>query len=474
MQGKIRWDERPHLYPFEDPNAVSICRLAPGETSLDLEWLDARKEGVYLLEWRPMFTNDPWQTREVRGYEAHIDGLTPWREYEVRVRRTDGGDAPSRYFRAAPVQGTVINYLHPHDDRYMFSGHALCSPSLVKLPSGRLLASMDVYEGRGPQNLSLLFRSDDRGATWHYVCDLYPLFWGNLFVHRGRLYMMGCSTEFGDVVIGASDDEGETWTAPSHLFAGNCTIGDGWEQSPMPIVTYNGRLWAAMEYAGRNVGRMPTFLSAPEDADLLDPASWRAACPMRLPKEVEGVPGSRMDCIIEGNLYVTPEGDLRCMLRVDADEADVFDPKAAVLKVPVEDPDAAPELLGYIPMPAGYNSKFMLRYDAVSGYYFAVGNLPNSRKQPQHRNILALFASPDAVHWETLCRLIDGEREQLFEVGYQYPSFLFDGDDILLQVRTATNGSHNFHDGNYSVFHIIPNFRGLLPLTDKNEKEAGK
>ena len=37
MQGKIRWDERPHLYPFEDPNAVSICRLAPGETSLDLE-----------------------------------------------------------------------------------------------------------------------------------------------------------------------------------------------------------------------------------------------------------------------------------------------------------------------------------------------------------------------------------------------------------------------------------------------------
>ena len=209
MQGKIRWDERPHLYPFEDPNAVSICRLAPGETTLDLEWLDARKEGVYLLEWRAMFANDPWQTREVRGYEARIDGLTPWREYEVRVRRTDGGDAPSRYFRAAPIQGTVINYLHPHDDRYMFSGHALCSPSLVKLPSGRLLASMDVYEGRGPQNLSLLFRSDDRGATWHYVCDLYPLFWGNLFVHRGRLYMMGCSTEFGDVVIGASDDEGE-------------------------------------------------------------------------------------------------------------------------------------------------------------------------------------------------------------------------------------------------------------------------
>ena len=463
MQGKIHWDERPHIFPFEDPDAVSICRLAPGKNDLTVEWLDGKKDGVYRLEWRAMYANDPWQTREVKGYEACIDGLEPWRDYEVRVRRIgDEGYVPSRYFRTGPVQGTVINYLHPHDDRYMFSGHALCSPSLIRLPSGRLLASMDVYEGRGPQNLSLLFRSDDRGETWHYVCDLYPLFWGGMFWHRGRLYMMGCSTEFGDVVIGASDDEGETWTAPSHLFAGNCTVGDGWEQSPMPIVTYGGRIWAAMEYAGRIVNRLPTFLSAPEDADLLDPASWRAATPMKLPPSVDGVPGSRMDCLIEGNLFVSPEGDLRCLMRTDADDIDVFQPRAALLKVNTEDPGAAPELMRYVPMPCGYNSKFMMRFDEVSGCYIAIGNLPNSARQPQHRNILALFASRDAEHWTTVKRLIDGEREQLFEVGFQYPSFLFDGDDILLQVRTATNGSHNFHDGNYSVFHVIPRFRDLL------------
>ena len=58
--------------------------------------------------------------------------------------------------------------------------------------------------------------------------------------------------------------------------------------------------------------------------------------------------------------------------------------------------------------------------------------------------------------------IIDARREQIFEVGYQYPSFIFDGDDILLQVRTATNGAHNFHDANYQTFHVIPNFRDLL------------
>ena len=193
----------------------------------------------------------------------------------------------------------------------------------------------------------------------------------------------------------------------------------------------------------------------------------------QLPKGVEGVPGSRMDCLIEGNLFVSPAGDLRCLMRTDADDIDVFRPRAAVLKVNTEDPDAAPELMGYVPMPCGYNSKFMMRFDEVSGQYIAIGNLPNSPKQPQHRNILALFASPDAEHWTTVTRLIDGEHEQLFEVGFQYPSFVFDGDDILLQVRTATNGSHNFHDANYSVFHVIPRFRGLLaqsaPQTSNKE-----
>lgn len=460
MKGKTSWGERPHRYVFEDEKKVSICRLAPGYDSLKLEWLDPERAGSYRLEWRAIYAGEDWQSRRAEGTETVLEGLMPYRDYEVRVNRERETGGEIRYFRTGFVPGTVINYLHPKDLRYAFSGHALCSPCLIRLPSGRLLASMDVYRGGGPQNLSLLFRSDDRGKNWNYVCDLYPLFWGDMFLHRGRLYMIGCSTEFGDILIGVSDDEGESWSAPVRLFAGSCTVGDGWEQSPMPVVTYRGRIYVSCEYAGRNIGRRPCILSASEEADLCDPASWSVTKPYEVKRDCLSVPGSVTECFIEGNLFVSPEGDLRCMYRVDAEGIDTTDGKSAVLRVP-QDPEGELEMIGFISMPAGYNNKFMMRYDGVSGDYFAVGNLPTDGSVVQQRNVLALFRSPDARNWRTVCRLIDGEKEPVCEVGYQYPSFIFDGNDILFQLRTAVNGAGNFHDANYSTFHVISDFRKL-------------
>ncbi len=463
MQGKTRWDERPYRGLLGDHTAISITRLAPGESTLTLSWLDPKNEGAYILEWRAWYTNEDWQRREVTGYEAVITGLTPYRDYEVRVCRREGGKAESRYFRPGPVCGTVINYLHPQDERYDFSGRALCSPSLLKLPSGKLLASMDVYKGRGPNNLSLLFKSTDRGETWQYICDIYPLFWGKLFLHKDRLYMIGVSAEFGDMVIGASDDEGESWTAPVHLFAGACTVGgNGFEQSPMPVLTHKGRVYVSAEYAGRELGRLPCMLSADAESDLLDPASWHATRPYEADADLLGIPGVRMESLIEGNPYITPEGDLCVMYRVDADGTGLLGGKAVSLKVNTEDPDGELTLHKIVDMPVGYRSKFMLQYDETSGLYIAIGNYPTSNERYQQRNILVLLCSKDAEHWTVCHRIIDAEHEQIFEVGYQYPSFLFDGDDILLQVRTAVNGAHNFHDANYSTFHIIRNFRNLL------------
>ena len=115
--------------------------------------------------------------------------------------------------RCAEAVGTVVNYLHPDDSYYAFSGHALCSPSLVRHPDGHLLASMDVFSGGFPQNLTLIFRSDDDGKTWHYLSELMPCFWGKLFIHKGELYMLSVSTEYGDLLIGKSVDGGKTFSA---------------------------------------------------------------------------------------------------------------------------------------------------------------------------------------------------------------------------------------------------------------------
>ena len=47
-------------------------------------------------------------------------------------------------------------------------------------------------------------------------------------------------------------------------------------------------------------------------------------------------------------------------------------------------------------------------------------------------------------------------------VGFQYPDWIFDGDDILLRVRVAFGRSFNYHDANYQCFFRIENYRQYL------------
>lgn len=215
MKGQNHWQFKPYR-PFNMQSQLEhplIVRLAPWDTGVELEWLDARGgDGAYEGYLRAMDSGEAFRPFAVEGSVVRLEGLTPFRDYEVCIVRR--GEAPShktaRIFRAFSAPGTVINYLHPKDPFYAFSGRALCSPSLVRLPSGDLLVGMDVYAGKNPQNLTILCKSKDRGRTWRYVTDLFPSFWTKLFMHRGRLYAMSCSTEYGDMLIGASDDEGET------------------------------------------------------------------------------------------------------------------------------------------------------------------------------------------------------------------------------------------------------------------------
>lgn len=463
MRGQTRWDARPFLTPYDDAGKVYITRLAPGETGAALSWTSVPGCTEYTVSVSPRETDARREIR-VRGTGTFVPGLAPDTEYRVSVRPAGerGSAGPERLFRTGKVPGTVIQYLHPDDRRYAFSGHALCSPCLVKLPSGALLASMDVYGGRAPQCLTMLFRSDDRGESWQYVCDLYPCFWGKLFVHRGRLYMLALSTEFGDVLIGASDDEGRSWCAPVRLFPGSSTVGRGWQQSPMPELVFGGRILFSMEYAGRGVPYGACILSAPEDADLLDPAVWRMTQPFVPLQDIAGLPGAETECFIEGNLYVSPEGRAECLLRHDGKGFDPMCAKAARLLVDPNDPEAAERFGGFADLPCGAENKFMLRQDPQTGLYIVIGNRPVSPRPGKQRTVLAMYASRDARSWRFAADILGDPDADPERTGFQYPSFLIDGEDILLQVRTAVNGARNFHDANYSTFHILRDFRRTI------------
>ena len=357
----------------------------------------------------------------------------------------------------ACVDGVVVNYLHPDDEAYAFSGRFLCSPSLVRLPDGGLLASMDVFEAVSPQNLTLIFRSDDNGKTWRYQTELMPCFWGKMFLHKGDLYMLACTTEYGDLVIGRSTDGGRTFSAPVTLLRGsNGKNGNtGVHKNPQNVVLHNGRLYGSLEWGAWR--HKPSFhaamvMSCDAEADLLVPENWSFSEPvMYEPSRAEH---------IEGTLVADPEGKLLNIMRIKNTEA-----HALVYEVNTADPDAP---LGYsrlMDFPA-HLAKFSIRYDEVSGCYYTIANriLQYATASPIHgvnRSLLSLMRSNDLYTWEVVTDVYDYSGVDDAHIGFQYTDFFFEGDDLYYLCRVAFNGAPSFHDANYSLFRRLENFRNL-------------
>ncbi|MCC2685861.1 MAG: glycosyl hydrolase repeat-containing glycosyl hydrolase, partial [Paenibacillaceae bacterium] len=371
--------------------------------------------------------------------------------------------SPIRLVRPGHVPGTVINYIHPEDYTFNFSGRSPASPSIAELPDGRWVASHDVYWGKGGQNLSFIFRSEDQGKTWVYVTALSPCFWGKLFVHQGSLYMLATSTEYGDVLIGRSDDGGESWSAPTIIIAGGSREKGGPHKAPMPVIAHNGRLWSAVEYGSHSLGgHAAGIVSVPEDADLLEAASWTATPFLPYDSSWPGtIVGGDKPGVLEGNAVVRPDGQLVNILRYNTRGGTPDYGRAIVLSVNAEEP-GAPLIFDRVIDFHGNMSKFSIRYDAESGRYWSLVNRVNSSNVNQ-RNILTLVSSADTVNW-TIHRDIlnyeeNGWPEDSKKVGFQYVDWMFQGDDLAVASRTAINGAYNHHNANYLTFHRVERFR---------------
>ena len=457
MKATSTWSYHPYRPLLADVGDIYICRVAPAETAILLEWLPCG--GPYTVFYKKREEPDFIRFGETAEPVCEIAGLCPDTDYAFYVT---AGEKKSRVrlARCGKSVGTVVNYLHPDDACYAFSGRYLCSPSLVRLPDGALLASMDVYAHAHPQNLTLIFRSEDDGATWHHLSELMPCFWGSLFLHKGALYMLSCSTEYGDLQIGRSDDGGRTFSAPVALLRGsNGKNGScGAHRNPQNILSHNGRLYASLEWgawANKDFGHAAMMMSCDENADLLGPASWHFTPPMRFDAfapELEGLPQNTMT--IEGTPVLAPDGRLLNVMRFGKYQ------KALCYEVDTTDPDAPLTYAGLMDFPANY-SKFMIKTDPVTGDYYSIGTRVYDPEHTSARDLLSLLRSRDLVHWEVVCDLLDYRGIDQKHIGFQYVSFLIEGDDILYLCRTALNGAHSYHDSNYSTFHRIKDFRKL-------------
>ena len=454
MKAHKNWSYAPYRPPFIDCGDIYICRLVALPTSIHLEWLSIGEE-TYEVFCRVRGGEDFAKVGETKACEFTIEGLTQESEYEFYVQ-VGKKKSRVRLARCGEVVGTVVNYLHPEDDVYAFSGRCLCSPSLVRHPDGYLLAAMDVFKGGYPQNLEIIFRSDDDGKTWHYVSELFPCFWGKMFLHKGDLYMLGCSTEYGDLLIGKSTDGGKTFTEPTVLFRGqNGKNGEvGVHKNPQPVVEHNGRLWNTMEWGSWGRGYHAVMvMSVPVDDDLLDADNWAFSEPVKYDPNWEGLPKGDSPGNIEGALVVRPDGFYNIM-RYQMGNLTPNYGLILAYKVNTEDPEAPLTFDHAISFPANH-SKFMIKQHPVTKKYYSVATRIIDADHSGSRNLLSLMVSEDCEHWEVERDIYDYLEADPQKVGFQYVDFEIEGDEIIFLCRTAMNDACNYHDSNYSTFDRI-------------------
>ncbi len=357
------------------------------------------------------------------------------------------------------VPGVVVD--HSKQETGIYFG----SPSIVILPNGHYLATHDYFgptvKGNLKLNETIVFSSDDRGESWKKLAFLEDSYWSNLFYHKGAVYLMGTSKEYGNLVIRKSNDNGKTWSSPSDKKHGLLRDDFEYHTAPVPIVIMDEHIFRAVEVRSPPYGWGINFealvVSASIDADLLDADSWRTSNRIHYNQEWFG------SAWLEGNIVGTPEGKLVNIMRVDNRE---HGGKAAVLSFDHNtnhlsfDPQQ-----GFINFPGG-SKKFTIRYDAESKRYWTLSNhIRDFGFNPgSTRNCLALCSSPDLLNWTVHKEVL--YNPDVSNHGFQYVDWQYDGKDIIALSRTAFDdgfgGAHNNHDANFITFHRIKDFRYMV------------
>jgi hypothetical protein len=391
----------------------------------------------------------------------------------------DARDLPPVDRVSGPPPGTVV-FASPNPEKF-FCG----SPSVVILPDGRYLVSHDIGGQHDRAGRTLIQESRDRGATWTQLAELRDQKWSTLFLHRDALFLIGTAAKVGHMIIRRSVDGGRTWSEPSDAKNGLLAAGK-FHCAPTPVVVHQGRIWRAFEQFAPTapVRRFSAFvMSAPEGGDLLNAANWTRTNAVTHQREWLNTRNAEW---LEGNVVVTPEGDLVDILRVESHPAigAAFALPGAATKIPRFEVaammrispdgrsvkfDPARDYIHFV----GSEAKFTIRYDERSRRYWTIGSKitnPHSGYAwlytPHHqRNVLSLASSSTLREWEERCRLIrfrEGEVVTKAEsrVGFQYVDWQFDGDDLVAVCRLAWNGA-NYHDANFITFHRVKNFRTL-------------
>lgn len=386
--------------------------------------------------------NRGYLNRIAQLFEDHPSATIEGADSRVVVAKT--GDV----FSYAQLQATV---------------HYCTCPSIAQVGDS-IFVSMDTTGGK-----VFVFESTDGGKTFVFRSFLTSFHFASLFELNGDLYLMGSYTATGTVEhigIAKSTDGARSWSAISH-FAGD---GLNAHTTSNTVLIANGRVYKA--YNGRKgdgfeEGCTVYMVSAPVDANLLDPSVWTVSNSLAFTTEMftshpNGSQNASHTYAEEGNAVPGPNGEILMIYGVKAVPTYAY---AAVFHCTADgkavsfDAGSPSSILSF----PGGNAKFNVRYDEVTGKYLAMVTRNDDNRYWFQRNVLALLASDDMVNWELMGDVLTdptvmNEYAGATKHGFQYVDFLIDGKDLIFVVREAMDDSHCFHNANYLTFYRIQDY----------------
>ncbi|MDR0351919.1 MAG: immunoglobulin domain-containing protein [Opitutaceae bacterium] len=403
----------------------------------------------------------------------------------------------SRLFAAAPTgAGVQVSHTPSPDIYYIKVGSTgvkmkrsgkeiyVADPAIAKLPNGDYVMTHSLFGGDTTADtspVSKIFRSTDNGETWTLMKEVTGLRRASLFVHNNALYLIGSYSLNKDgtfnVGILKSTDNGATWTTPADANNGLLRSGEtGTTKTPM---IHNNRVWLSL-------GTDRAY-SASISSDLMKESSWTRSTPAaqkteaaiaKWPAPVALHFGGAGGTWTEAQIVASPEHGVTIMPKIQFTSPNAV-PHTALFHINAADGTMtfAPEQ-DFVPL-AGAQKKFGATYDFVSQKYYALTNTvlhadksvidPNSQ-QVKHeliRNTATLASSKDLIHWDIEKIFIHARDAD--HTGWQYFTFIIDGDDLAIASRTAFKTATDSyspprgHDSNLLTFHRLENFRTLAP-----------
>lgn len=397
------------------------------------------------------------RARAVWFWESQV---TPYK----RDRRSNGhsvrcikkSDEPTKL---PTVPGKVIAHSPSATKIYM------TGPNIEVLPTGELIAMHDMSgpagsdAREGNNSITRVYLSTDKGNTWEYQ-TYFPMHMSTLFQHNGALYTLGINNP-SNIVINKSTDGGRTWSASTTLFTGN------YHSASTPVLIAQGRIWKAVEFDngaawGKNFESL--MISAPINSDLMNPSSWVKTNQLTFNASyLDGTFGGWL----EGNAVVDKSGTVKNILRVHTDSKT----KEYVAHQSVSNDGATISFdssTDFHEFPGG-SKKFFIRYDETTGKYITLANVvldkySNLVTTDKIRNVLTICSSDDLKKWNVGEVIL--ETENYDKESFNYVSWQFDGNDIVLVSRTSFDdpygGAANYHDSNYITFHRVVNYKNLI------------